>query len=224
MRYLTSLGLMYEDGTKKPGYNALKNSLTRYRDGKLRPMPMVHPQKIAVELSNGGFEKGDLSETANNIIGPKSWMASSAGGNTIAVSKKHARNGTYCLKWHPIGWNVKDDGTIEDASTFIISRIGPQLDSKGIKVRLSGAVDTSTLDPKFQVSVILANSTFTKASLGTVLRGGVADWQTFDTSLELGSNGDIVFVAFMVVNSKGKGAGKGTVFLDDLELSCNSLP
>ena len=52
-------------------------------------------------------------------------------------------------------------------------------------MHLSGAMDTSTLDPKFQVSVILANSTFTKVKFDKLLRGGVPGWQTFDTSLEL---------------------------------------
>ena len=59
---------------------------------------------------------------------------------------------------------MKDDGTIEDASTFIITRVTARPDSTAIDVRLSGAVDTSTLDPKFQVAVILANSTFTKVT------------------------------------------------------------
>ena len=31
MRYLTSLGLQYEDGTKKPGYDVFKEELSRYR-------------------------------------------------------------------------------------------------------------------------------------------------------------------------------------------------
>ena len=224
MRYLTSLGLMYEDGTKKPGYDALKNSLARYRRGELPPMPLVQPRQRAIGLSNGGFEAGDLSEAANNVMGPKSWMTSGSGGNAIAVTKERARSGSHSLRWHPIGWNVKDDQTIEDASTFIITRVTAQPDSSAIDVRLSGAVDTSTLDPKFQVSVILANSTFTKVKLDTLLRGGVPGWQTFDTSLELGAEGDILFVAFMVIGSKGVGAGEGSVYLDDLSLAYDTLP
>ena len=80
MRYLTSLGLMYEDGAKKPGYDALKNSLARYRRGELRPMPLVQPRQRASGLSNGGFEAGDLSEAANNVMGPRSWLTSNRGG------------------------------------------------------------------------------------------------------------------------------------------------
>ena len=224
MRYLTSLGLMYEGGAKKPGYDTLKNSLASYRRGELRPMPLVQPRQRTAGLSNGGFEAGDLSEAANNVMGPKSWMTSNSGGNAIAVTQQRARTGSHCLRWHPIGWNVKDDKTVEDASTFIITRVSPHPESRAIGMRLSGGVNTCTLDPKFQVSVILANSTFTKVKFDTVLRGGVAGWQTFDTSLELGAEGDILFVAFMVVGSKGVGAGEGSVYLDDLELTCSPLP
>jgi len=224
MRYLTSLGLMYEDGTEKPGYDVLRNLLARYRRGELTPMPSVRPRRRAAGLSNGGFEAGDLAEAANNVMGPKSWMTSGSGGNAIAITKKHSRSGSHSLRWHPIGWNVKDDRTIEDASTFIITRVTARPDASAIDVRLSGAVDTSTLDPKFQVSVILANSTFTKVKLDTLLRGGVPGWQTFNTSLKLGAEGDILFVAFMVIGSKGVGAGEGSVYLDDLSLAYEPLP
>jgi hypothetical protein len=224
MRYLTSLGLMYEDGTKKPGYDALKHSLARYRGGELPPMPLVQHRPRAIGISNGGFETGDLSEAANNVMGPKSWMTSGSGGNAIAVTKERARSGSHSLRWHPIGWNVKDDQTIEDASTFIITRVTARPDSSAINARLSGAMDTSTLDPKFRVSVILANSEFTKVKYDTILRGGVPGWQTFDTSLELGAEGDILFVAFMVIGSKGIGAGEGSVYLDDLSLAYDALP
>ncbi len=224
MRYLTSLGLMYEDGTKKPGYDALKNSLASYRRGELPPMPVVQARQRAIGLSNGGFEAGDLSEAANNVMGPKSWMTSGSGGNAIAITKERARSGSHSLQWHPIGWNVKEDQTIEDASTFIITRVTARPDSSAINVRLSGAMDTSTLDPKFQVSVILANSSFTKVKLATLLDGGVPGWQIFDTSLELGAEGDILLVAFMVIGSKGVGAGEGSVYLDDLSLACDTLP
>jgi hypothetical protein len=224
MRFLTSLGLMYEDGTKKPGYSALKNAIASYRRGELPPMPLVRPQRRAVGLSNGGFEAGDLSEAANNVMGPKSWMTSGSGGNAVAVTKERARSGSHSLRWHPIGWNVKDDQTIEDASTFIITRVAARPDSSAVDVRFSGAIDTSTLAPKFQVSVILANSTFTKVKLGTLLPGGVPGWQTFDTSLELGAEGDILFVAFMVIGSKGVGAGEGSVYLDELRLAHDALP
>jgi hypothetical protein len=224
MRYLTSLGLMYEDGAKKPGYDELKTSLARYRRGELPPMPLAQPRRRTSGLSNGGFETGDLSETANNVMGLQLWMTSGSGGNAIAITKERAQGGSHSLQWHPIGWNVKDDGTIEDASTFIITRVTARPDSSAIDVRLSGAVDTSTLDPKFQVSVILANSTFTKVKYDTILRGGVPGWQTFNTSLKLGAEGDILFVAFMVIGSKGVGAGEGSVYLDDLSLAYEVLP
>ena len=224
MRYLTSLGLMYEDGAKKPGYEALKNALASYRRGELPPMALVQPRRQAFGLSNGDFEAGDLSEAANNVMGPRSWMTSGRGGNAIALTKERARSGIHSLRWHPIGWNVKDDRTIEDASTFVITRVTARSDSSAMDVRLSGAMDTSTLDPKFQVSVILANSTFTKVKLGPLLRGGVPGWQIFDTSLEIGAEGDILFIAFMVIGSKGVGAGDGSVYLDDLRLAYDTLP
>ncbi len=224
MRYLTSLGLMYEDGAKKPGYDAMKNTLARYRRGEVRPLPSAEPRQRTVVLSNGGFEAGDLSEAANDVIGPKSWLTSNSGGNAIAVTKERARGGPHSLRWHPIGWNVKDDKTVEDACTFIITRVAPRPGSSAIAVRLSGAVNTSALDPKFQVSVILANSSFTKVKIDPSLRGGVAGWQTFDTFLELGAEGDTLFVAFIVVGSKGVGAGKGSVYLDDLKLAYDALP
>ena len=151
-------------------------------------------------------------------------MTSNSGGNSIAVTEERAHSGSHCLQWHPIGWNVKDDQTVEDASTFIITRVDRRPASSAIAVRLSGAVDTSTLDPKFQVSVVLANSTFTKVKYDTLLRGGVPGWQTFDTSLEVGTEGDILFAAFMVVGSKGVGAGKGSVYLDDLKLTYDTHP
>jgi hypothetical protein len=222
MRYLTSLGLMYENGSKKPGYDVFRKSLASYRGGEVQPMPAIRRTHRAVGLSNGSFETGDLSEAANNVMGPKSWLTSSRGENAIAVTTERARSGSHSLRWHPIGWNVKDDGTVEDASTFIITRINAQPDSRGIAVRLSGAADTSTLSSKFRVSVILANSTFTKVKLDTILDGGVPNWQTFDTSLELGAEGDILFVAFMVLGSKNVGAGDGSVYLDDLTLTVDT--
>jgi hypothetical protein len=42
--------------------------------------------------------------------------------------------------------------------------------------------------------------------------------------LELGAEGDTLFVAFTVVGSKGIGAGKGSVYLDDLKLVYAALP
>jgi hypothetical protein len=224
LRFLTSLGLMYEDGRKKPGYDALKHALAQYRRGELPPAPLVPHRPRDLVLSNGGFETGDLSEAANNVMGPRSWMTSDRGGNVIAVTQQRARSGSHSLRWYPIGWNVKDDQTIEDASTFIITRVAAQPESSAIIARLSGAMDTSALAPKYQVSVILANSTFTKVKVDTILRGGVPGWQTFDTSLELGTEGDVLFVAFMVNGSKGTGAGDGAVYLDDLRFVYDTLP
>ena len=57
-----------------------------------------------------------------------------------------------------------------------------------------------------------------------MLRGGVPGWQSFNTSLKLGAEGDILFVAFMVIGSKGVGAGEGSVYLDDLSLAYEVLP
>jgi hypothetical protein len=37
MKYLTSLGLRYEDGTEKPGYAAFKNAIVQYRETTSRP-------------------------------------------------------------------------------------------------------------------------------------------------------------------------------------------
>ena len=36
-------------------------------------------------LSNGGFEKGDLSEAANDAMGRYPWFSGNSGGNTIAA-------------------------------------------------------------------------------------------------------------------------------------------
>ncbi len=38
MRFLTSLGLRYEDGRKKPGYHAFKREISRYRQDKADPL------------------------------------------------------------------------------------------------------------------------------------------------------------------------------------------
>ena len=37
MKYLTSLGLKYEDGTEKPGYAAFKSGIVQYRKAKAQP-------------------------------------------------------------------------------------------------------------------------------------------------------------------------------------------
>ena len=37
MKYLTSLGLKYEDGTEKPGYAAFKSGIAQYRKAKAQP-------------------------------------------------------------------------------------------------------------------------------------------------------------------------------------------
>nr|MBC8217329.1 hypothetical protein [Planctomycetota bacterium] len=43
-------------------------------------------------LSNGGFEKGNLTESANNVMGSYPWFTSNSGGNTIAVTREQARS------------------------------------------------------------------------------------------------------------------------------------
>ena len=48
-------------------------------------------------LSNGGFERGDLTESANNILGSYPWFTSNSGGNAIAVSREKSRTGSYSL-------------------------------------------------------------------------------------------------------------------------------
>jgi len=59
-------------------------------------------------LSNGGFEKGDFSEAANDALGLYPWLTGNSGGNAIAATGKKTRGGAFSLEWSPIGWNVKD--------------------------------------------------------------------------------------------------------------------
>ncbi len=40
MRFLTSLGLRYEDGTKKPGYDAFQREIVRYREMQAATLPV----------------------------------------------------------------------------------------------------------------------------------------------------------------------------------------
>ena len=221
MRYLTSLGLMYEDGSKKPGYDALKQALASYRGQDVAPAgPTSAPDPGLKDiLSNGGFELGNLSEAANNAVGSYPWFTSNRGGNAISATGRKARGGKFSLAWEPVGWNVKDDGTSEDASTFIITKLGRPLSSGAKAARFSGAVDTSALDPKFSVLAILANGTFTNAKFDTVLAGGRDGWQTFETSLPLEASDETLFVAFTVIGTKGVGAPGGAVHIDDLVLA-----
>jgi hypothetical protein len=65
-----------------------------------------------VVLSNGGFEKGNLTESANNVMGSYPWFTSNSGGNTIAVTREQTRSGSYSLGWNPIGWNIREDNLL----------------------------------------------------------------------------------------------------------------
>lgn len=169
-------------------------------------------------LSNGGFEKGNLTESANNVMGSHPWFTSNSGGNAIAASNERTRSGLYSLLWNPIGWNVKDDKTLEDASTFVLTNV-QEYTAKGVTAaRLSGFVNTSALKPKFHVQVILANDSFTRYNVDTVITGGLPDWQRFDVSMPLTKSDNAMFIAFTVRQTKGVGAPGSRVYLDDLEL------
>lgn len=169
-------------------------------------------------LSNGGFETDDLTESANDAMGRYPWFTGNSGGNAIAATGEKTHGGSYSLLWHPIGWNVKDDKTVEDAGTFLINRVGDYVGRGAVTARLSGFVDTSALDPTFRIQVILANDAFTRYTGDAVLVGGAAGWQRFDTSLAVTDSDSMLFVAFMAQGTKGIGAGDSKVYFDDLSL------
>jgi hypothetical protein len=225
IRYLTSLGLMYEDGAKKPGYEAFKTALAHYRGVRALPasQPLASPPKPAFRevlnvLSNGGFEAGNLSETANNAMGTLPWLTANTGDNAIAATGKKVRNGSHSLEWCPIGWNTQDNGTTEDASTFIMTSVGEQVASGATTIRFSGAVNTSALDPAHTVLVILADGTFSRANFETTFRGGQSEWQSFEVTLPLSPGDETFFVAFTVTGTKDVGIAKGALYIDDLVL------
>jgi hypothetical protein len=169
-------------------------------------------------LSNGGFEKGDLSEDACNAMGKLPWLTSAKGGNTIGVSNEKVRSGSNSLAWKPIGWNAKDDGTIEDASTYIVTAVQQPVASGATSLRVNGFVNTSELDDSFSIRVILANGTFSNVNLDTVLPGARAEWQAFDVSLPLEKGDQFVITAFGAVGTKGVGAPGSAVYVDDLSM------
>jgi len=169
-------------------------------------------------LSNGGFENGDLTELANNVMGSTPWFTSNSGGNAISVTGEQARSGSYGLIWNPIGWNVKEDKTLEDASTFILTRVRDYTAKGATGARLSGFLNTSALKPAFHVQVILANDSFTRYDVDTVVAGGLSGWHRFEASMPLATSDNAMFIAFTVRGTKGIGAPGEQVYIDELEL------
>jgi hypothetical protein len=170
-------------------------------------------------LSNGGFEKGNLTESANNVMGSYPWFTSNRGGNAIAVSKEEAKSGSYSLVWNPIGWNVKDDKILEDAGTFIITSVREYTNQGATDAHLSGYVNTTALKPKFRIQVILANDSFTRYNVDAFLAGGLPGWQNFKVSMPVTLSDNGMFIAFMAQGTKGTGAPGSQVYIDDLKLS-----
>lgn len=169
-------------------------------------------------LSNGGFEKGNLTESANNVMGSYPWFTSNSGGNTIAVTREQARSGSYSLGWNPIGWNVKEDKTLEDASTFILTSVR-EYTAKGVTAaHLSGFMNTSALKPKFHVQLILANDSFSRYNVDTFMAGGLPGWHRFEASMPLMTSDNAMFIAFTVKETEAVGAPGSKVYIDDLEL------
>jgi len=183
---------------------------------------MIAAQALAYDsasvLSNGGFEKGNLTESANNVMGSYPWFTSNSGGNAITAGGGLTRSGSYSLLWNPIGWNVKDDKTLEDASTFILTSVREYTAKGATAARLSGFVNTSALKPKFHVQVILANDSFTRYDVDTVIAGGLPGWQRFEASMPLTTSDNAMFIAFTVKQTTGVGAPGSKVYFDDLEL------
>ncbi len=169
-------------------------------------------------LSNGGFEKGDLTESANNVMGSYPWFTSNSGGNGIAVSREKSRTGSYSLIWNPVGWNVKEDKTLEDASTFILTSVREYTAKGATAARFSGFLNTSALEPKYHVQVILANDSFTRYDVDTVVAGGLGGWQRFEASMPVATSDNAMFIALTVKETKGTGAGDSQVYVDDLQL------
>jgi len=169
-------------------------------------------------LSNGGFEKGDLSEAANNGVGRYPWFSANSGGNKIAATDKKAKSGAFSLEWNPIGWNIKDDGTAEDACTFIVSSCGEYTMAGADAVRFSGFINTSSLKSGLKVQVILANDIFSRWNVETILRGGVADWQAFNVTMPVKMEDKFIFAAFKILGTTGVGAKDSDINIDDLSL------
>lgn len=188
---------------------------------------MIAAQTLAYDsanvLSNGGFEKGDLTESANNIMGSYPWFTSNSGGNAIGVTGEQTRSGSYSLMWSPIGWNVKEDKTLEDASTFILTSVREYTTKGATTAHLSGFLNTSALKPKFRVQVILANDSFTRYNVDTVVAGGLPGWHRFEASMPVTTTDNAMFIAFTVKETKGTGAPGSQVYIDDLELVYSGL-
>ena len=174
-------------------------------------------------LSNGGFEKGDLTESANNVMGSYPWFTSNSGGNTIRVTGEQTRSGSHSLIWSPIGWNVKEDKTLEDASTFILTNVQEYTTKGATTAHLSGFLNTSALKPKFRVQVILANDSFSRYNVDTVVAGGLPGWHRFEASMPVTTTDNAMFIAFTVKETKGTGAPDSQVYIDDLELVYSGL-
>ena len=174
-------------------------------------------------LSNGGFEKGDPSESANNVLGSYPWFTSNSGGNAIAVTREKSRTGSCSLIWNPIGWNVKEDKTLEDASMFIVTSVREYTVKGATAARLTGFLDTSGLEPKFDVQVTLANDSFTRYNMDAVVAGGVGGWQRFEASMPVAISDNAIFIAFTVKDTKGRGAGDSRVYVEDLQLVYSGL-
>jgi len=168
-------------------------------------------------LSNGGFETGDLSEKANNAAGPLPWMSGNT-KNAIGVSKANPHAGEYSLEWKPIGWNVKDDGALEDASTFMLTKAGIHAGAGATEVVLRGWVNVSALADDKQFVVVLANGTFSTVKFDIAAAGGTEGWQQFEQRMAINKSDDTVIAAFSIGGTKGVGAPGSVVYLDDLEL------
>ena len=103
-------------------------------------------------LSNGGFETGDLTESANNAMGDLPWLTSNT-QNEIAVTAEQVHDGKYALAWKPIGWNVKDDGTLEDAGAYILNKCAEHVAAGAGEIHVTGFANTAALAADFRLQV-----------------------------------------------------------------------
>jgi hypothetical protein len=69
------------------------------------------------------------------------------------------------------------------------------------------------------LQVVLANGSFKNIDFSTGVAGGAQGWQRFEASLALDASDTALFLAFLVPDTKGKGAPGSAVYVDDLELS-----
>ncbi len=180
------------------------NSITAYNSGNT--------------LSNGGFEKNNLSEKENNVMGNLPWITSNSGGNTITVTNEKSKKGKHSLLWSTIGWNTKDNGKIEDAGTFIFTSLRKYTKMGADKAQISGYINTEHLNPKFKIQITLANGQFTMFNADTVIKGGKNGWQYFKAAMPITKDDKSMLIAFMALNTKGAGALNSKVYIDDLKL------